>query len=162
MAAKSAHLAENLSNEDDPTDDQKEENDPNEQNGATDEEQAEPQSEPALPKGKYWDSDLVDKFQDEMEDEIMKLIEPIDNYAEQQDEISKILSKVLDISMDKMEEANRAKYKYFSNCMIFDKRTVYRKHMKFTWEKKYDRMISVKVNSETLHVILLAYAIWYG
>ena len=147
--------------ENDPTDEKKEDNVPSEEDDAADEE-TETQSEPALPKGKYWNSDLVDQFQDEMEDEIMKLIEPIDSYAEQQAEISKILSKILDISMDKMEEANRAKYKYFSNCMIFDKRTVYRKHMKFIWEKKYDRMISVKVNSETLHVILLAYAIWYG
>merc|ERR550525_1954947 len=139
----------------------KDENPSNDANDAQEDESPKSQKE-ELPKGKHWDSDLVGKFEDEMEDEIMKLIADIDNYAEQQEEISKILSKILDISMDKMEEAKRPKYKYFSNCMIFDKRTVYRKHMKFTWEKKYDKMISVKVNSERLHVILLAYAIWYG
>ncbi len=53
-------------------------------------------------------------------------------------------------------------YKFFSNCMIFDKRTIYRKHMKFVWGKAYDKMISVKVDTERLHIILLAYAVYYG
>ena len=109
-----------------------------------------------------WNEDLMNKFQDEMEDIIMDYIKDIDSYAEQQDEISKIVEKILDVSQEKMEQANKPNYKYFSNCMIFDKRTIYRKHMKFFWEKKYDKMISVKVNSERLHVLLLAYAVYYG
>mmetsp|Transcript_31713 Transcript_31713/g.51312 ORF Transcript_31713/g.51312 Transcript_31713/m.51312 type:complete len:138 (-) Transcript_31713:192-605(-) len=115
-----------------------------------------------LPAGKYWDEALVDKFTDEMEDEILKLVKDIDSFAEQQDEISKIVEKILDISQDKLEKAKRDKYKYFSNCIIFDKRTIYRKHMKFFWEKGFDKMISVKVNSERLHILLLAYAVYYG
>ena len=111
---------------------------------------------------KYWNEDLMNKFQDEMEDVIMDFIKDIDSYAEQQNEIAKIVEKILDASQEKLEQANKSNYKYFSNCMIFDKRTIYRKHMKFFWEKQYDKMISVKVNSERLHVLLLAYAVYYG
>ena len=122
----------------------------------------EPQKKKEYPKGKYMDEEMMDKFQDEMEDEIMELIKEIDSYAEQQDEVSKAVSKILDISQDKLEEIGLKNYKFFSNCMIFDKRTIYRKHMKFFWEKDFDKMISVKVNSERLHCLLLAYAIYYG
>mmetsp|Transcript_4112 Transcript_4112/g.3575 ORF Transcript_4112/g.3575 Transcript_4112/m.3575 type:complete len:139 (+) Transcript_4112:1413-1829(+) len=111
---------------------------------------------------KYWNEDLMNKFQDEMEDVVMDFIKDIDSYAENQNEIAKIVEKILDASQEKLEQANKSDYKYFSNCMIFDKRTIYRKHMKFFWEKSYDKMISVKVNSERLHVLLLAYAVYYG
>ncbi len=104
----------------------------------------------------------MDKFQDKMEDEIMDVCKDIDSYAQQQDEISKAVSKILDITQDNLEKVNLKMYKYFSNCMIFDKRTAYRKHMKFFWGKTYDKMISVKVNTERLHIILLAYAVYYG
>mmetsp|Transcript_72343 Transcript_72343/g.115346 ORF Transcript_72343/g.115346 Transcript_72343/m.115346 type:complete len:146 (+) Transcript_72343:171-608(+) len=129
---------------------------------AEESEEEEQEKKPTYPKGKYWDEEMMAKFQDEMEDEVMELIKDIDSYAEQQDEISQIVSKILDISQDKLEKSNMANYKYWSNCLIFDKRTVYRKHMKFFWEKSFDKMISIKVNSERLHVLLLAYCVYYG
>ena len=117
---------------------------------------------PSKKSGKYWDEETIEKFRDQMEDEIEDIVKNIDSYMDQGDEISAAISKILDMSQEKLEEAGKENYKYWSNCLIFDIKTVYRKHMKFYWEKTYDKMITVKVNTERLHVVLLAFAVYYG
>eukprot|EP01083_Nonionella_stella_P025060 69041_1 len=129
---------------------------------AVDEYDTEKEKKKDLDPTKFWTEDACNKFVDTMEDEIIARTKHIDSFADQGAEISQILSKLLDISQDKLAASKRPKYKYWTNCMIFDKRSIYRKHMKFFWEKTYDRMISVKVNTERLHIILIAHCVYYG
>ena len=147
--------------EEEEKDDDEEEN----KNKSGDDDNSESEEEPPKKKssgGKYWDEDDIEDFRDKMEDEIMEIVKDIDSYTDQASEVSAAIEQILDKSQDKLEASNKKDYKYWSNCLIFDIKTVYRKHMKFYWEKAYDKMITIKVNTERLHVVLIAFAVYYG
>mmetsp|Transcript_74758 Transcript_74758/g.118959 ORF Transcript_74758/g.118959 Transcript_74758/m.118959 type:complete len:116 (-) Transcript_74758:2-349(-) len=105
---------------------------------------------------KLWNEDAQEIFIAYMEDEIKNLLEESDFESKF---VNSWVEQIVDIAQQKLKSMKKPNYKYVTDVVILPKGSGYKKNTAFWWQPKTDKAITVKVDTEHLHCLLVAYCV---
>ena len=73
--------------------------------------------------------------------------------------INSWVEQIVDKSQKKLKSMKKGRYKYIADVIILPKGSGYKKNTSFWWQPKIDKTITVKVNTELLHCLLVIYCV---
>jgi len=103
---------------------------------------------------KLWNDDSVYLFSSFMEEEIKNMLAESDFESKF---INSWVEQIVDLAQKKLKEMKKPNYKYVTDVIILPRGSGYKKNTAFWWQPKTDKAITVKVDTEHLHCLLVAY-----
>mmetsp|Transcript_78755 Transcript_78755/g.96309 ORF Transcript_78755/g.96309 Transcript_78755/m.96309 type:complete len:119 (-) Transcript_78755:440-796(-) len=107
-------------------------------------------------KSKVWDEDSIYLFTEHMEQEISDMLENSDFESKF---VNSWVEQIVDVAQKKLKDMKKPNYKYVTDVIILPKGSGYKKNTAFWWQPKTDKAITVKVDTEQLHCLLVAYCV---
>lgn len=105
---------------------------------------------------KLWNEDSAYIFTCYMEEEIKNLLEESDFESKF---VNSWVEQIVDIAQQKLKAMKKPNYKYVTDVVILPRGSGYKKNTAFWWQPKTDKAITVKVDTEHLHCLLVAYCV---
>ena len=105
---------------------------------------------------KEWDEDSIDEFTKKMEEEIKDLLEESDFQSKF---VNQWVEEIVDIAQKQLKSYKKANYKYITDVILLPRGSGYKKNTAFWWQPKTDKAITVKVDTDHLHCLLVAYCV---
>ena len=103
-----------------------------------------------------WDEDSVEDFTEKMEAEIKDLLEESDFKSKF---VNQWVEDIVDTAQTTLKSFKKKGYKYITDVILLPKGSGYKKNTAFWWQPKTDTAITVKVDTEHLHCLLVCYCV---
>ena len=105
---------------------------------------------------KIWNKASINHFTNYIEIEIKDLLGD-NNFKNPL--INSWVEQIIDKSQEKLKSMKKGRYKYIADVIILPKGSGYKKNTSFWWQPKTDKSITVKVETKTLHCLLVVYCV---
>lgn len=105
---------------------------------------------------KIWNKASINHFTNYIEIEIKDLLGD-NNFKNPL--INSWVEQIIDKSQEKLKSMKKGRYKYIADVIILPKGSGYKKNTSFWWQPKIDKSITVKVETKTLHCLLVVYCV---
>ena len=105
---------------------------------------------------KLWTEESAQVFTEAMEEEIKDLLAESDFESKF---VNQWVEEIVDTAQKKLKDMKKPNYKYITDVIILPRGSGYKKNTAFWWQPKTDKAITVKVDTEHLHCLLVAYCV---
>ena len=105
---------------------------------------------------KLWNEKDVSDFNNYMQGAILKIVGDGDFHSGY---INQWVETIVDEAQRKLKSYKKTNYKYIADVIILPRARGYKKNTGFWWQPKTDKAITIKVDTEHLHCLLVVYCV---
>ncbi|ETO22860.1 hypothetical protein RFI_14335 [Reticulomyxa filosa] len=105
---------------------------------------------------KGWDEASVEQLTAKLEKEIKDVLEESDFQSKF---VNTWVDKIVECAQGLLKEKKLPNYKYITDCIILPRGSGYKKNTAFWWQPKTDVAITVKVDTDHLHCLVVCYCV---